>query len=101
MPDDAEFPYITYEVATANFENRIPLNASIWYHSTSWVACNAKAAEVAERLEMHKPCIISNVDGGKLWLMQGSPFSRCMTDPSDSDIKRNIISITAEFLTVR
>ena len=97
VPDDADFPYITYQLVTDSFDYEIPLTASIWYRSESWTAINAKAEEVSQKISRGGkiiPC-----DGGAIWLKRGQPFAQSMGDESDNLIKRKYLNITAEFFT--
>ena len=97
VPDDAVFPYITYQLVTDSFDREIPLTASIWYRSESWTAINAKAEEISQKISRGGkiiPC-----DGGAIWLKRGQPFSQNMRDESDDLIKRKYLNITAEFMT--
>ena len=97
VPDDATFPYITYQLVTDSFEREIPLAASIWYISESWTAINAKAEEISQKISRGGkiiPC-----DGGAIWLKRGQPFAQSMGDESDDLIKRKYLNITAEFMT--
>lgn len=96
VPSDAVMPYITYEVSTGKLDDTLPLTASLWYHSTSWEDVSRKAAQIAEAIvDMRKPI---KIEGGYLWIVQGSPFSQRMSDPDDS-IRRIVLNIQAEFIT--
>ena len=97
VPDDAAFPYITYQLVIDSFDREIPLTASIWYRSESWAGINAKAEEVSQTISRGGkiiPC-----DGGAIWLKRGQPFAQSMGDESDDLIKRKYLNITAEFMT--
>ena len=97
VPDDAAFPYITYQLVTDSFDYEIPLTASIWYRSESWTAINSKTEEVSQKISRGGkiiPC-----DGGAIWLKRGQPFAQSMGDESDNLIKRKYLNITAEFMT--
>ena len=97
VPDDASFPYITYQLVTDSFDREIPLTASIWYRSESWSGINAKADEISKKISRGGkiiPC-----DGGAIWLKRGQPFAQSMGDESDDLIKRKYLNITAEFMT--
>ena len=97
VPDDAAFPYITYQLVTDSFDREIPLTASMWYRSGSWTAINAKAEEISQKISRGGkiiPC-----DGGEIWLKRGQPFAQSMGDESDNLIKRKYLNITAEFMT--
>ena len=97
VPDDADFPYITYQFVTDSFDREIPLTVSIWYRSESWTAINAKTEEISQKISRGGkviPC-----EGGVIWLKRGQPFAQSMGDESDNLIKRKYLNITAEFMT--
>ena len=97
VPDDAAFPYITYQLVTDSFDREIPLTASIWYRSESWSGINAKADEISQTISRGGkiiPC-----DGGAIWMKRGQPFAQSMVDEIDDLIKRKYLNITAEFMT--
>ena len=98
VPDDAVLPYITYEVQTDSFENRLNLSASIWYRGTSWAMVEQKAAEIAAFIQKQNPCTIA-IDGGRIYIIKGTPFAQRMLDPSDDSVRRIVLSIDIEFLT--
>lgn len=97
VPDDATFPYITYQLATDSFDREIPLTASIWYRSESWTGINAKTEEISQKISRGGKII--SCDGGAIWLKRGQPFAQSMGDESDNLIKRKYLNITAEFIT--
>lgn len=95
--DDADFPYITYELSVDDFwGGEVALAMDIWYRGDSEAEPNAKAREVSKALIGCKciPC-----DGGGIVLKKGSPFCQNMGDPADDKIKRRHINVTAEFIT--
>ena len=97
VPDEAAFPYITYQLVTDSFDREIPLTASIWYRSESWTGINSKTEEISQKISRGGkiiPC-----DGGAIWLKRGQPFAQSMGDESDNLIKRKYLNITAEFMT--
>lgn len=97
VPDEAEFPYITYELVTDDFlGGEVALTMDIWYRGDSEAEPNAKAREVSKALIGCKciPC-----DGGGIILKKGSPFCQSMGDAVDDKAKRRHINLTAEFIT--
>ena len=97
VPDDASFPYITYQLVTDSFGLEIQITASLWYRSESWTAINAKTEEISQKISRGGkviPC-----DGGAIWMKRGQPFAQSMGDESDDLIKRKYLNITAEFIT--
>ena len=97
VPDEAQFPYITYQLVTDSFDREIPLTASLWYRSESWTGINAKTEEISQKISRGGK-IISCYDGA-IWLKRGQPFAQNMGDESDNLIKRKYLNITAEFMT--
>lgn len=96
VPDDAEFPYITYELTSDDFwGGEVNLPMSIWYRGDSESEPNAKAREVSKALT---GCKCVQCDGGGIILKKGSPFCQSMGD-TDPEVKRRYINITAEFIT--
>lgn len=97
VPDEAAFPYITYQLVTDSFDREIQLTASLWYRSESWTDINAKAEEISHTISRGGKII--SCDGGAIWLKRGQPFAQSMVDESDDIIKRKYLNITAEFMT--
>lgn len=98
VPDDAKMPYITYSVATDSLESVVNLNASLWYHSTSWKAIEKKADEIAKEIGAHGFTKLK-IDNGYVWFTKGTPFAQRMDDPNDAMIRRIYLNVQAEFLT--
>lgn len=98
VPDDAEFPYLTYELATGDFmDGEVSIAVNLWYRGDSEAEPNTKAREIAE-------CITSGgkiiaFDGGAVWIKKGSPFCQSMGDTADDKIKRRFINLIVEFIT--
>ena len=97
VSDDAQFPYITYQLVTDSFDREVPVTASLWYRSESWTAINAKTEEISQKISRGGKVI--SCDGGAIWLKRGQPFAQSMGDESDNLIKRKYLNITAEFMT--
>ena len=97
VPDDATFPYITYQLVTDSFDREIPLTASLWYRGESWAGINSKTEEISQKISRGGKII--SCDGGAIWLKRGQPFAQSMVDESDDLIKRKYLNITAEFVT--
>ncbi len=97
VPEDAEFPYITYQFVEDSLGNNVQMTASVWYRGSSWVNANAKAEEISNYIG--RGGIFIDCDGGKIWIKRGTPFAQNMGDKSDNLIKRKYLNITADFLT--
>ena len=97
VPEDAVFPYITYQLVTDSFDREVAATASLWYRGESWTDINAKTEEISQKISRGGKII--SCDGGAIWLKIGQPFAQNMGDESDDLIKRKYINITAEFMT--
>ena len=97
VPDDAQFPYITYQLVTDSISNAVSLTASLWYRGSSLVEINAKTEEISRVIG--RGGIFLKCDGGRIWLLRGTPFAQTMGDDVDDTIKRKYLNITAEFFT--
>lgn len=98
-PDQAQFPYITYDLVIGEWmggEVNMPVN--VWYRTDSEAAPNAKVREVSHAIGMGGitiPC-----DGGTLWLKKGSPWAQAVTvDGEDEKVKRRLLNISIETMT--
>ena len=97
VPEDAAFPYITYQLVTDSFDREVSATASLWYRGESWTAINAKTEEIAQRIGLGG--VIIKCDGGRIWIKRGQPFAQNMGDESDDLIKRKYINVVYEFMT--
>ena len=97
VPNDAIFPYITYQIVTDSFGREVAATASLWYRSESWTGINAKTEEISQKISRGGKIV--SCDGGAIWLKRGQPFAQNMGDESDDLIKRKYLNITAEFIT--
>ena len=97
VPEDAVFPYVTYQLVTDSFDREVAAAASLWYRSESWTAINAKTEEIAQHIGLGGKII--KCDGGRIWIKRGQPFAQNMGDESDDLIKRKYLNLTFEFLT--
>ena len=99
VPDDAVFPYLTYSLTTDSFSGYpSTITISLWYRSTSWTAANAKCEEISVAIGLGGQLI--ECDGGRIWIKRGQPFANSMGDVNDELIKRKIINVGADYLTL-
>lgn len=97
VPDDAQYPYITYQAVTDSLDYVVGMSASLWYRSTKWEEISQKAEEISEYITIGGKVI--PLDYGYLWIFRGTPFAQRMIDENDPLVKRIYINISAEFLT--
>jgi hypothetical protein len=97
VPEDAVFPYLTYQLVTDSFDREVSATASLWYRGESLTAINAKTEEISKKIGASGKKIA--VDGGGIWIKRGQPFAQNMGDESDDLIKRKYINISIVFIT--
>lgn len=96
VPDRAEFPYLTYELALPEWEyGETTMVVNLWYRGESEAPANAKAEEIGEALGLGG--VLVGYEDGALWLKKGSPFSQAMGGEDDK-VKRRYINIDIESL---
>lgn len=96
VPDNAEFPYITYEATSDFFNSEVAQTANIYYRSTSWAAVTQKEQEIAEKIT--RGGIFRHFDGGALWIKRATPWAQRMGDQYDDMIRRIVLNYTVEFI---
>lgn len=94
VPTDAELPYITYEVNTSDFDQELPISASIWYRSSSWLAITEKANEIERSIGRGGRMI--SYDDGAFWIRKRN--SQRMQEPNDNMVRRILMNLTIEFI---
>lgn len=98
VPDDAKFPWITYDLSTSAWDDgNVSLTVNLWYYTTSEATPNAKAQEISDSIG--RGGAIIPCDGGYIRLLRGNPFCQSLHDDSDSMIKRRYMNITARYYT--
>lgn len=98
VPDDAPFPYITYQVHLSSLDGLCITNASIWYRSYSWKEISEKTEEISKAIaQMNPPSV--KIDGGRMFITKGVPFAQRMREESDDTIRRMLLNVNYEFLT--
>lgn len=97
VPDDAVFPWLTYELVSGAWGEEDGITVNLWYYTQSEAVPNAKAQEIANAIGMGG--VFVHYDGGAMWIKRGSPWCQSVKDDSDPNIKRRYINITVEYLS--
>jgi hypothetical protein len=90
-----DFPYITFPTVTSEFDSEYPIIVSVWARGSSWIP----AIEIVDVIEaaLKDGGINIPYDGGTLWVSMRQPFTTCMGDPNDNEVKRMLIYVTLHF----
>jgi hypothetical protein len=96
VPDDAQLPYITYEVATDSIGNDVSASVSIWDRGTSWTTVTNILDDIASTIG--RGGTTRRYDNGLLWVKKGTPFARRVADENDS-IRHISINIEYEYIS--
>lgn len=99
-PDDARFPYITYNLVIGDWaQGSVIMPVNVWYRSDSESEPNAKVREIADAIGhsgVTLPC-----DRGMVWVKIGSPWSQnVLGSDSDAKIKRRYLNVYVDYLVV-
>ena len=97
-PDDAQLPYITYQLIEPDWRDTANMYARVWYRSTSWVDINAKVDEIKRAIGYGKT--LPTEDGGVLLLNCGSPFAQEQPMEGDDTLKVIYLNITLNAFTL-
>lgn len=98
VPEDVEFPYLTYELITGALEGgEVGLTVNLWYYTTSEAIPNSMVRLISQVIGMGGALV--SCDEGAIWVKRGSPWAQSLTDSTDARIKRRYLNVTVEYLT--
>lgn len=100
VPDQAEFPYLTYDLVIGEWmQTEVNMPVNVWYRTTSEAEPNAKVREMSAALGLGG--VTLQCDGGMLWVKKGSPWAQAMSIEGEDDmVKRRYVNVNIEFLTI-
>lgn len=96
VPEDAVYPYITYQVLLSSLDEPIYPMATLWDKSTSWTGLDTKLSQITRQIEDMSPI---RLDDGYMNVTLGQPAAERTSDPSDSTVIGYRINLGIEFLT--
>lgn len=98
VPEDAVFPYLTYELITSAWgEEPVGLTVNLWFYTESEKIPNDKSEELSRAIG--RGGVRLSCDEGYIWLKRGTPWCQSLSDQANPVIKRRYINITAEYQT--
>lgn len=89
IPDNAQMPYITYELREPEPLASTFFHASVWYRDTSIDAISRKVDAIRSAIDRG---IGIETDSGAIYLFQGDQFAQMMSDPNP-ETKRAYLSM--------
>ena len=96
VPQDAQMPYITYDLSESDFDYATPMSASVWYRSQSWEDITLKCCDISRSLAGGGR--VFRVDNGFVWIFKRRPFSQRMSDTDDM-VRRMVINVYVDYFT--
>ena len=96
VPEDAVLPYMTYETAVSDFNNEVPLTASLWYRSESWKTITEKEMLIADYIGRGGRMVA--YEGGAFWIKKAEPWAQRMAESSDDMVRRIVLNVSIEFI---
>lgn len=94
-PDNAEMPYITYELAIGDFYDEVTIPANLWYYTESEAEPNAKVREIEDVLGTGGKLL--TYDGGAVWIKRGQPWCQSVKD-EDNAVKRRYLNFDLDYM---
>lgn len=94
VPDDAVFPWLTYELTLGAYGDTVSPTVELWYYGESNVPVNTKAQEISAYCRNGK---FIECDGGGILVRCGT--WQALRDEADDKIKRRRSVFTLDFFT--
>lgn len=97
-PDSLEYlgKYLTYDVTDSGWDEDVPMMANLWYRDTSWQEITEKAMEIGNYLSRGGRII--DCDEGAIWIKKAPTFAQRLSEESNQDIRRIVLSIEVEYV---
>lgn len=91
VPDNAEFPYITYRVIDPEWHQKAMFFVRVWFRSTRNAELLEKADQITEDIGEGKRLPF---DGGVLIIWPESPKVQVIVDPNDRAVRCAYINLS-------
>lgn len=96
IPDDAQLPYISYQLVNPGWRESAVMYARVWYRSLSVVDINAKVDEIENAIGEG---ISIPTEGGAVYLSKGTPFAQHMPMEGDDTLKAVYLNLIINAIT--
>lgn len=82
VPNNAELPYITYQISLPDWNDVASISANVWYSGTSYTTVFSKVDEISERIGQGISIPVG--ESGYLYLYKDNPFSQVAPTGNDN-----------------
>lgn len=93
-PEQAEMPYLTYDLIIGDIYQTVSMNVNLWYYTDSESEPNAKVREIEK--VMGSGGKILPYDGGGVWIRKGNPWCQSLPD-EDNSVKRRYMNFDLDY----
>ncbi|MBR0340682.1 MAG: hypothetical protein IJH64_00240 [Oscillospiraceae bacterium] len=95
VPDDATYPYLTYQAVLGSLEGEMTVSANLWYRGHSWEEVSKKALEIEKSINQ-----VKRIDGGYIKVRKpDANFAQRLREESDDLVRRILLTVNLEFLS--
>jgi hypothetical protein len=95
VPENATYPYLTYQAVVGSLEGEMTISANLWYRSNSWAEISQKALEIEKSINQ-----VKRFDGGYMKIRKpDANFAQRLREESDDLVRRILLTVNIEFLS--
>ena len=98
VPDDKKdkYPYLTYQAVNGQLGGQLTASANLYYKGTSWATIMQEVGQMEKAIDRQV-----FIDGGVMKVRKPlANFAQPAPEASDSKIRRMLLTVEIEFLTV-
>ena len=96
VPDEAEYPRITYEAMFDNFGHSVSTSASIWTRASGWTTAEGIKRQIENKIT--RGGYLLHYTDGAVWIRRGSPFAVRLGTETDDKVRRIMLNLEIEFI---
>lgn len=95
VPEDAKLPYLTYQLVDGSLDGALTASGSLFMRGTSWSPICKAVDDMEKLVDRQIP-----IKGGAMKVRKPiANFAQPLNDPSDTMIRRMVLSVEIEFIT--
>lgn len=95
VPEDAAYPYITYQAVSGSLDGQMTVSANLWYRGHSWTEISQKVNQMESMINQEVA-----MDGRQYMVVRKpeSSFAQRLREDSDPLVRRILLTVYIEFL---